>query len=255
MRVLSVDWDYFINATLEQRLMMFPDGGNEKLPDSISDIIWAARYAEQKELSKIGLDNSGYNKLKKIIKRYCNPDTKVFIADSHSRAYDFIKEHDTGDEIDIVNIDFHHDYYNCQSEVDKKHTTEEDVNCGNWVRLLIDNDDRISYTWVCREDSDLSERLEFSPNFCGYKMIEDLLEESEPYDLLFICRSSVWSPPHLDHYFFQFIDKDVTAIGAESTEYGYLTKDRYNEQMKRQIQDYADFIETSLKEVTHGKHH
>lgn len=253
MRVLSVDWDYFINATLEQRLVMFPDGGNEKLPDSISDTIWAARYAEHKELSKIGLDKSGYNKLKKIIKRYCNHDTKVFIADSHSRAYDFIKKHDTGKEIDIVNIDFHHDYYDCQSEVNN--ATEEDVNCGNWVRLLIDNDDRISYTWVCREDSDLSERLEFSPNFCGYKIIEDLLEESEPYDLLFICRSSVWSPPHLDHYFFQFIDKYVTAIGTEGIEYGYLTKDRYNEQMKKQIQEYADFIETSLKEVTHGKHH
>lgn len=253
MRVLSVDWDYFINATLEQRLMMFPDGGNEKLPDSISDTIWAARYAEHKELSKIGLDKSGYNKLKKIIKRYCNSDTKVFIADSHSRAYDFIRKYDTGGEIDIVNIDFHHDYYDCQSEVNN--TTEEDVNCGNWVRLLIDNDDRISYTWVCREDSDLSERLEFSPNFCGYKMIEDLLEESEPYDLLFICRSSVWSPPHLDYYFFQLIDNNVTTIGTESIEYGYLTKNRYNEQMKRQIQEYADFIETSLKEVTHGKHH
>jgi hypothetical protein len=39
LNVLSIDWDYFINATYLERGSMFPDGGNENIPDVIKNII------------------------------------------------------------------------------------------------------------------------------------------------------------------------------------------------------------------------
>ena len=30
-RILSLDWDYFVNATAAQRYTLFPDGGNENI--------------------------------------------------------------------------------------------------------------------------------------------------------------------------------------------------------------------------------
>ena len=253
LRVLSVDWDYFIEATMEQRWLMFPDGGNEKLPPALSDTIWAARYAEHDELTKINLDKSGYNTLKKIIKKLCNSQTKVFIADSHLRIYDFIKDNYKDDLLYINNIDFHHDYYYSQDGV-------MELNCGNWVNAIIDKDNvyndwvnpvNVSYSWVCREDSDLSGRLEKNPQFGGYFMIEDLLkdtEDQEPYDLLFICRSSMWSPPHLDKYFFDLIKTDVVKLGAD-IELGFLTEDRYTDGMCKQVKEYRDFLDTAIKDL------
>ena len=35
MKILSIDWDYFIEATAEQRCTLFPDGGSENIPSYI----------------------------------------------------------------------------------------------------------------------------------------------------------------------------------------------------------------------------
>lgn len=184
------------------------------------------------------------------------------------RIYDFIKDNWDYDDIVVDNIDFHHDYYEwqetevdvSQSGVTKKAISTEKVNCGNWVRILMEIDfpEELVYNWVCRTDSDLSEKLEKHPNFGGYYMIEDLLNNEQTYDLLYICRSSVWSPPHLDHYFFDFLKNQVKAIGTQSIEFGFLTEDRYTDSMKAQITQYSDFLEETrkqLKEDKHGKNH
>ena len=35
LKVLSVDWDYFVNAEMDQRVKYFPDGGSEDIPIDI----------------------------------------------------------------------------------------------------------------------------------------------------------------------------------------------------------------------------
>ena len=44
VKVLSIDWDYFIKATANEREFMFPDGGNEDLPESVQNSVWASHY-------------------------------------------------------------------------------------------------------------------------------------------------------------------------------------------------------------------
>ena len=53
-RFVSIDWDFFIDATAEERLLMFPDGGTENLPDSIKKYVWDSRYSDPR-LEKIGV--------------------------------------------------------------------------------------------------------------------------------------------------------------------------------------------------------
>ena len=43
-RFLSIDWDFFVDATMTQRLVMFPDGGNESLGTTFSNYIWDTLY-------------------------------------------------------------------------------------------------------------------------------------------------------------------------------------------------------------------
>lgn len=188
--VLSVDWDYFSDATLSQRLRLFPDRGNENLGSLLSNIIWGTRYVSG-ELVQTGLDKRALSVLTSVLRK-ASPDCLMMVADSHKYAYDFIldsMEEDCVSHINLVNIDFHHDLYDLG---------DSNLNCGNWLRLLMEDYDSEydKFSWVKREDSDTDgvdlSRLQVVP-------IESI--KGIEWDLIFICRSNVWSPPHLDKHF------------------------------------------------------
>ena len=197
MSVLSIDWDYFVKATAGQRAVLFPDGGTENLSMMIQNYIWQQRYGTEDELESIGIDTPAADKMVAILVNR-TIDTKVEIVESHVHIYDFVKSnYEKGDYsgLDIVNIDFHHDYYNRGG----------DLNCGNWVNALYDTNSKYRfstvnknrYRWVCREDSDKSPELEKQKWF-SYMELDEVSIEVEPWDLIYICRSGMWSPPHLD---------------------------------------------------------
>lgn len=209
LRVLSIDWDYLFKATIEQRITMFPDCPNESYPESLRSLIWGGRYAVQPELESITVDDSAVEIIMNLIKATTSEDTLITVWDSHANIYEEVTSRDTDGGLELINIDFHHDnYYEAQ-----------DVDCGNWVRYLFDKElsyratDNDKYTWIKREDSDVPaeafpewfhevENIEYLD-----KLAEEMYESDKHFDMVFICRSSMWSPPHLDGEFEKFIER------------------------------------------------
>lgn len=228
-RVLSIDWDYLVNATMEERIMMFPDGGNEDLPTAIQDSIWSTHY-NYAGLKHICVDYEALKKLKEFIEIHCR-DSRCIIYDSHKFMYDeVISSTEVGQPIRIINVDFHHDMY--ENDYDE-------VDCGNWVNCLYENENFRKthkcdhYWWVAREDSDRH------PEYKDYltEITIDNLKDFEGFDcdLLFICRSSVWSPPHLDGEFKEFCEWCIS-----HTSYGEFNMDnlsRYTDKFKDLIKE------------------
>lgn len=197
-RFLSIDWDFFIDATDLQRCTMFPDGGNENLPDSLRDYIWDTYYRNPKleEMTILPLEF-------KYLLGYCRAFSgEALVTDSHKHIFDFIMENTKPDEFfEVYNIDFHHDLY------DFKTSDEARVNCGNWATELLKERPGMHYVWVKREDSDVEVRgkvvskdiVDFM-TFATFQM-NFLKGIEKEFQYLFLCRSAIWSPPHLDKKF------------------------------------------------------
>lgn len=270
-RVLSIDWDYLVNATMEERIMMFPDGGSEKFPDNLSQIIWTGRYAENPKLLDIGVDFEALDIIKDFISTHCH-DIPVIVKDSHGAIWDSITKYGSTDTfIEVINIDFHHDaYVNDMSYVD----------CGNWVNCLFENRPRAPrnkrnkdshnrnpralknkdshYYWIARKDSD--DRVPMEVQQLNYIVKKDLnflktLDDFE-CDLLFICRSGFWSPPHMDNEFMNFYDWCIEQMSL-FTPYSVsreVEKSRYTEKMCLAITEQRKAYERIRKECnTNGK--
>ena len=204
-RFLSFDWDFFIDATADERMMMFPDGGNENLPDFLREYIWDTYYRNP-ALSEMDVTKD-FARFKFICKTF---NGLAFVADSHKWMYEFVIQNtEPNEEFEVYNIDFHHDLYNFR-------TKGGEVNCGNWATLLLRDRPKMKYKWVKCDTSDLTAG-EDEVVKCE-KMTMEIFNmlfphPAESFKYLFICRSSVWSPPHLDYKFIRavrFIQCPVT---------------------------------------------
>lgn len=229
LKVLSIDWDYFIDASMLERSMMFPDGGNESLSDAIADFVWATRYAGQPKLEKIGIDIIAFSDVKKRMKKWLLPSTKVMAADSHRHIYQFITSNlKHGQKVELYNIDFHHDAYGI---------IDSEVNCGNWLNHLskaIVN----PVHWVCRVDSDDEQH---DPNVENVKTnLADVPDK--PFDLIFLCRSSCWSPPHLDKHF-MFLMRSVDRLSGQSQQ----TVDSLRELHRIRVSRYSKAMKDNIE--------
>ena len=249
LTVLSVDWDYFINATQHERYNLFPDGGNEDLAGEINDIIWVNRYARSSELGQIEADYEALDKLTQALQDWIAPgQTKVMVADSHKHIFGAIKElYKESRPISIINIDYHHDCYDYT----------ETLNCGNWVNQLFNPETGLDinpllyrYLWVKRPDSD---EIPFEPVWMSSILIKDFLSccwakgvPQNPVKLLFICRSGVWSPPHLDKEFIKFSKFCISKADNPAIVEKGILKSRYSRRFQKQIQElkktYQDMI-------------
>lgn len=201
-RILSLDWDYFINATEFQRGMLFPDGGDESISYELQDLLWDYHYRSisGEELLSLGVIDDFFpvlNILNNFVLQYLHTSEndlkkEVLVTISHRWIYDFIMQRTSvGEEFEVYNVDFHHDMYNFRV----KH---ERVNCGNWVNCLLEDRPKMKYHWVKREDSDILTTGD-EPVFCTMLDLKDLKDLD--FDYVFICRSDCWSPPHLDARF------------------------------------------------------
>lgn len=200
--ILSVDWDYFIDASALDRNMLFPDGGNENLSSLVQDIIWANRYAykdhneDGKKISEIGIKSLECELLIKLLQEQ-DSNIPICFAESHSDIYHFLtKVSNERDRFDITNIDYHHDFYN----------TGSNLNCGNWLRILNKYNKLSKITWVCQEDSDM-DAIDKTKDLLNLSKTFSISEIGvRKYDCVFICRSGMWSPPHLDKHFNYLIE-------------------------------------------------
>lgn len=226
VKVLSIDWDYFIKATANEREFMFPDGGNEDLPESVQNSVWASHYGNpQYSLESIKVDKEALKMLRFILSKQNVKNPPVMkVTDSHKWAYKFIQSHLKTPQQPIVlyNVDYHHDIYDISGS--------NEVDCGNWLRKLCEYSNVDAY-WVAREDSDPeSESQEPLPR----ATLEDIMDTQ--FDMVFICRSGMWSPPHLDLEFIRLVSPYVHKWDA-SVEDAVL-KSRYSVEFKRAVTAY-----------------
>lgn len=126
-RVLSIDFDYFQNAN-EKALMEYPDGID--LQPSLSQQVWKGKYDFKPSADLIKTVTCKINEMyfiENVFMNNCKHDIPVLACFSHEYIYGFIQEQFStsgAEKLEIVNVDFHADYYNDNVKNDTQ-------DCGN----------------------------------------------------------------------------------------------------------------------------
>lgn len=197
MKVLSIDFDYFQKVSKET-VMKYPDGVD--LPPSLSEFVWGSHYID-KDIRDVSINEEELSKMMDLLDNQ-NPSSSAFITFSHKDIYDFILENLNDynkEELYICNIDMHHDMFNKNEELD----------CGNWINFIYEYADEqnidFKLKWVANE---ISEEVYGLGSLRSYihTSIDDIKNECD-FDLIFLCRSDIWLPPHLDLDFEKLAEK------------------------------------------------
>ena len=202
IRVLSIDFDYFLLFQKKEVLCFYPDGQREN-SNSVTQLIWATNYASAKAsgfdmLQNVVINESDAEIARKIIEQQSEP--LCMVADSHVHLHDFI----IGSEdrflgrsggIIVYNVDFHHDTYA---------NTDPKLHCGNWLLKLLDDGIVTEAHWISTPDS-LTETLD--PRCKQDMALRDLV--GMDFDMVFVCRSGSWVHPHLDPFFAEYLAKPL----------------------------------------------
>lgn len=183
MRILSVDFDYFVDTDMTTRMLDFPDG-HDNFSLELTSYIWSLRYEANERIKELGVIDD-YKKVCDLLKSQSKG--KTLIADSHREIAQFFSCI-TPEALEVINIDFHHDMYI---------TGGDTLDCGNWLRFLADLRPEADFKWVMREDSDVEGLIGTFP----YYTTTNIDEVQGEFDLIFLCFSSPWTPPHLKPQF------------------------------------------------------
>lgn len=184
-KILSIDFDYFIDTDLDTRNNKFPDGVDEK-PTELLKEEWNLFLNKYPEIKDIGVINEYYEVLDYLKTHKFN---NIIVGMSHSmieRIFSF-----TDEDFFVTHIDFHHDCYISGGET---------LDCANWVRILKEQRPNSEVLWIRREDSETSSLMGVYP----YKSTTELILE-DSYDYLFICLSPEWTPPQLTESFLKLV--------------------------------------------------
>lgn len=180
MKVLSLDWDYFITASLDTR-DYFPTYDPNDTPSVIREK-WAEKFIGYAGLDSIPVDEHAVSLLTNFLmgRRFRNK----FVCESHEGILRMLgKEKD----LEIVNVDFHHDYYT-------QLLPDGSPSCGSWLQWLDAKERCKSISWCRREDSEMYSLLGNFP----HESFTDLSRvfKGASYDAVFFCFSTHWAPPH-----------------------------------------------------------
>ena len=197
VNLLTLDWDYFFTASEEIRKRCFQIFWYENIPLQQALYSWGFSYYDYgEELLDIKVKPEIYDILDKI---KLNRSAVVYICNSHTNAYyqfsSFLRKYRKNPRLNLLNVDHHsdtlHEIKGLTGPMDKE------VHCGNWLYRFI-KENKGNYCWLGNEDSEKI-ALPSSLKFCTDVKSSRL--ESFTWDALLICRSDVWSPPHLDDEF------------------------------------------------------
>lgn len=195
VKILSIDFDYFINTDIATRNTKFPDGLDDA-PKHQLEQMWKDAYTKYPEIEDIGLVQ--YDLVKEYVQKPKYILGKnLFLADSHKEIKKIIDMIPKEQGIDMYNIDFHHDFYHF-------FTGGEEYNCGNWVRRLLEDRPDTNMMWFRRTDSE-TRTLEGEVTFPHSPFLPLELKFIDA-DYIFICESPEWTPPHLHSQFVELIN-------------------------------------------------
>lgn len=240
LKILSIDWDYFIEADINQRYLLFPDTPSENYSEKIQEIIWSSRYTEPK-LNKIPIDMTALKKLENFLQNFPN---EIYLAETHTFCYYLIKlKKENNQKLFLRNIDHHHDMY-YQNNNNK-------IQCGNWLYKTIQENPKGDYLWIKNPDSEMFNTNKLTKKLKTTTELDKTL--SEEYDIVFFCQSAMWSPPHLDHYYLEIFNKiRYKTITLEPK----IWKNRYQpfdtERTKRQCPQLTSYAPTVHKYLSNN---
>jgi hypothetical protein len=99
-------------------------------------------------------------------------------------------------QFEIDNVDYHHDLF----------SYGDDPDCGNWLRLLIQEEKISKVMWIRHDDSELPDPIPNIDTLYGIEHTTDFnYIVNKKYDTVFLCKSRIWSPPHLDTRFISIV--------------------------------------------------
>lgn len=180
LKVLSIDFDYYIDTDIMTRSMDFPDG-HDLMNPVLLKFVWDRRIEAEPSIRGIGVINEYHKHMEQL--RGVSFKT-AYRADSHRAIWEScLKDIPQETHLTLTHIDFHHDFYV---------TGGDKVDCGNWLRHLMDKHPDTEVLWVKREDSDTNGLFGEFP----YPM-QNTVDLKGYYDRIFLCFSPEWTPPHL----------------------------------------------------------
>lgn len=186
MRVISVDWDYFFSDGAP-----FDWSHNEEQAFCY-EMIWHMRCSARNLMTRekaVDVFHPDQNLLNKFWdKVLVGKFHSTFITESHYDLYRILKRNRN---IEIWNFDAHHD---CG------YAKKKAADCGNWAQKLgkkIKSFHQIYPAW--RKDNPEPSPLR-NPDTIQYEIPEPIKA-----DVIFICRSSCWTPSWSDDRWLEFI--------------------------------------------------
>lgn len=194
-KILSVDWDFFFPDVNkydwqmdENRLLFY-------------EWIWTIRWSNTALFDpKIRAKEDMWprSSFLKLWDQVCPSFNKrLVICDSHLDILRVIDAFTSSDEeIAIINFDQHHDWG--YGNPDGKES------CGNWARQL---EDRLIDFWQIYPDWRRDEPERNIPDHVVFSYEEEIYNQiPKDFDLIFICRSSPWTPAWADRLWLRFIE-------------------------------------------------
>lgn len=198
IKILSIDFDYFIDTDLDTRNNLFPEGADE-IPLEELNTLWGEAYAKYPQLKDISV----YHQFDVMLNGITSPKYKlgenVIAYPSHKDIYStIISNFSKHSFLEVYNIDFHHDMY---------HLGGNTYNCSNWARLMLEEFPNATYKWYRRVDSE--KQTLFGDVECYHSpfLIAELKHRWNDFDYIFICESPEWTPPHLHDDYLRLINK------------------------------------------------
>ena len=244
-KILSIDWDYFVEASKDDRMNLFPDVTTGDFSSDIRNIVWSQYYRDSK-IYDVGIKQKEFENIK-IFLGEKNIQTYT-ITENHMHIVSMLANNFRVDKFnfEIVNIDFHSDIL----------TDNTKLHCGNWLSTLIQNISVTKATWVGSNNSikniDVLNqyvnglallRNDEGINFKYTENMDEVLNTN--YDAVFLCLSELWSPPHLDKYFIELVE----IITRESSE-----KNIIRERL-RKVEKLAKNLEESIEKLKDNRGH
>ena len=189
MNILTIDFDILTHIFEEER-------SQDRKDNNLKDFY--------------PLDLELYKRLTKaliyFLGLHSNPQDLCFI-EHHNFIIPWIEQNLQKEDlpINLINIDYHHDLSYGEEWNINFANAEENLNCGTWVRYLIEKNIVTDYTWVHGFNYFLTMPNSGAEEYCKSLISKELLVTEYDYeeiifkvDKLIICHSEYWIPEYYD---------------------------------------------------------
>ena len=137
------------------------------------------------------------------------------------------------DTINIDHLDMHHDIFS---------DNQDSLNCGNWLSF-IKEEMNTNVTWIANPIS----KEVYGLDGKEFDVVRTDLKEiqNHTWNMIFLCRSDNWLPPHLDGYF-EDLAGFLARIGGEYWVEEGILKSRWTKKYQNSIAELRTAMDKFL---------